>query len=81
LQAPAVSPAAYPDLKTGHPLIGAGFNLDLPAREHPQRDPFNPHPFLEPSSAELWQAAGLDPERLRTIRGFASPCVQHAPFE
>ena len=59
--------AAYPDPKTGHPLIGAGFSLDLPAREHPQRDQLNPHPFLEPSSAELWQAAGLDSERLQTI--------------
>jgi hypothetical protein len=59
--------AAYPDPKTGHPLIGAGFSLDLPAREHLQPDQLNPHPFLEPSSAELWQAAGLDPERLQTI--------------
>lgn len=59
--------AAYPDPKTGHPLIGAGFTLDLPAREHPQRDPLNPHPFIEPSSAELWQAAGLAPGRLQTI--------------
>ena len=59
--------AAYPDPKTGRPLIGAGFSLDLPAREHPQRDPLNPHPFLEPSSAELWQAAGLPPDRLNQI--------------
>ncbi|MDR3726777.1 MAG: hypothetical protein P4K86_07040 [Terracidiphilus sp.] len=59
--------AAYPDPKTGHPLIGAGFSLDLPAREHPQSDPLNPHPFIEPSSAELWQAAGLEPTRLTTI--------------
>lgn len=59
--------AAYPDPKTGQPLIGAGFSLDLPAREHPQRDPLNPHPFIEPSSAELWQAAGLDPDRLQAI--------------
>ncbi len=59
--------AAYPDPKTGHPLIGAGFSLDLPAREHPQPDQSNPHPFLEPSSAELWQAAGLDRERLQSI--------------
>ncbi|HEV2273045.1 MAG TPA: hypothetical protein VGR96_02700 [Acidobacteriaceae bacterium] len=58
---------AYPDPKTHRPLIGAGFSLDLPEREHLQRDPLNPHPFLEPSSAELWQAAGLDPERLQTI--------------
>jgi hypothetical protein len=59
--------AAYPDPKTRRPLIGAGFSLDLPSREHLQRDPLNPHPFLEPSSAELWQAAGLDPERLQNI--------------
>ncbi len=57
--------AAYPDPKTAQPLIGAGFSLDLPAREHPQRDPLNARPFLEPSSAELWQAAGLAPDRLR----------------
>ncbi len=56
--------AAYPDPRTSQPLIGAGFSLDLPTREHPQTDPLNPHPFLEPSSAELWQAAGFDPERL-----------------
>jgi len=59
--------AAYPDPKTGSPLIGAGFTLNLPARAHPQRDLLNPHPFLEPSSAELWQAAGLDPDRLDKI--------------
>ena len=59
--------AAYPDPKTGHPLIGAGFTLDLPAREHPQPDPLNPHPFLEPSSADLWRASGLDPDRLQAI--------------
>jgi hypothetical protein len=59
--------AAYPDPKTGQPLIGAGFSLDLPAREHPQPDPLNPHPFLEPSSAELWQAAGLDGVQLQQI--------------
>ncbi len=58
---------AYPDPKTHRPLIGAGFSLDLPEREHLQRDPLNPHPFLEPSSAELWRAAGLDPERLQSI--------------
>jgi len=61
--------AAYPDPRTGQPLIGAGVSLDLPAREHPQTDPLNPHPFLEPSSAELWQAAGLDPEKLETMLG------------
>ena len=59
--------AAYPDPKTSRPLIGAGFSLDLPAREHLQRDPLNPTQFLEPSSAELWQAAGLEPERLQTM--------------
>jgi hypothetical protein len=59
--------AAYPDPKTSRPLIGAGFTLDLPAREHLQRDPLNPHTFIEPSSAELWRAAGLAPERLQDI--------------
>lgn len=59
--------AAYPDPKTGQPLIGAGVSIDLPAREHPQRDPLNPNPFVEPASAELWQAAGLEPERLNLI--------------
>lgn len=59
--------AAYPDPKTSRPLIGAGFSLDLPEREHPQRDPLNSRAFIEPSSAQLWQAAGLDLERLHTI--------------
>jgi hypothetical protein len=59
--------AAYPDPKTGRPLIGAGFSLDLPERQHPQNDPLNPHSFVEPSSAELWQAAGLDPGQLQAI--------------
>lgn len=59
--------AAYPDPRTGQPLIGAGFSLDLPEREHPQLDAMNPHPFLEPSSADLWQAAGFDPARLNDI--------------
>lgn len=59
--------AAYPDPKTGRPLIGAGFSLDLPEREHPQTDALNPHSFLEPSSAALWQAAGLEPARLQTV--------------
>jgi hypothetical protein len=58
---------AYPDPKTKQPLIGAGFSLDLPAREHPQPDSLNPHSFLEPSSADLWQAAGFDPARLDGI--------------
>jgi hypothetical protein len=59
--------AAYPDPKTGRPLIGAGFSLDLPEREHLQRDPVNPHAFVEPSSVELWQAAGLDPAHLQQV--------------
>lgn len=59
--------AAYPDPRTGQPLIGAGFSLDLPERPHPQVDPLNPHPFLEASSADLWQAAGFDPARLDDI--------------
>src|SRR5664280_1064754 len=59
--------AAYPDPKTSRPLIGAGFCLDVVAREHIQSDPLNPHTFIEPSSAQLWQAAGFDPERLQRI--------------
>jgi hypothetical protein len=59
--------AVYPDPKTSRPLIGAGFSLDLPVREHPQTDPLNSTPFLEPSSAQLWQAAGLDAARLHAI--------------
>ncbi len=59
--------AAYPDPNTGRPLIGAGFSLDVQATPHPQRDPLNPHPFVEPSSAELWQAARLAPDRLQQI--------------
>ena len=59
--------AAYPDPRTAQPLIGAGFSLDLPERAHPQLDAMNPHAFLEPSSADLWQAAGLDPARLDEI--------------
>lgn len=58
---------AYPDPKTGDPLIGAGFTLNLPERAHLQSDAENPHPFIEPSSAQLWQAAGLAPERLQRI--------------
>ena len=54
--------AAYPDPKTSRPLIGAGFSLDLEARQHIQRDPLNPYMFLEPSSAQLWEAAGLEPQ-------------------
>jgi hypothetical protein len=59
--------AAYPDPNTRRPLIGAGFSLDVQAVDHPQLDPLNPHPFVEPSSAQLWQAAGLAPERLQQI--------------
>lgn len=59
--------AAYPDPKTSRPLIGAGFGLDVVATEHIQRDPLNPHPFLEPSTAQLWQAAGLDMKQLQNI--------------
>ena len=59
--------AAYPDPNTHRPLIGAGFSLDVPATDHPQIDLLNPHPFLEPSSAQLWQAAGLDPALLQQI--------------
>ena len=59
--------AAYPDPKTSRPLIGAGFGLDVMATDHPQSDPLNPHLFLEPSSAQLWQAAGLEPGQLQKI--------------
>jgi hypothetical protein len=59
--------AAYPDPQTSRPLIGAGFNLDVRATEHVQSDPLNPHTFIEPSSAQLWQAAGLNPGRLQII--------------
>src|ERR1039457_625176 len=61
--------AAYPDPRTGQPLIGAGFSLDLPEREHTQTDPLNPHQFLEPSSADLWRAAGFNPGRLDDVLG------------
>jgi hypothetical protein len=59
--------AAYPDPKTSRPLIGAGFSLDVAATDHPQSDAQNPHLFLEPSSVQLWQAAGLNGERLQQI--------------
>jgi hypothetical protein len=58
---------AYPDPTTGRPLIGGGFSLDLCAIEHQQRNPSNPNSFLEPSSAQLWQAAGLDLAQLSAI--------------
>jgi hypothetical protein len=60
--------AAYPDPKTDRPLIGAGFNLDVRATQHIQRNPFNAYQFVEPSTAQLWQAAGLDLARLQSIR-------------
>jgi hypothetical protein len=59
--------AAYPDPRTAQPLIGAGFSLDLPEREHPQSDSLNPHAFLEPSSADLWSAAGFESGKLNEI--------------
>jgi hypothetical protein len=59
--------AAYPDPNTELPLIGAGFSLNVAASEHLQWDPLNPNQFLEPSSAQLWQAAGLDKEQLNQI--------------
>ena len=59
--------AAYPDPTTRRPLIGAGFSLDVQATTHPQGDPLNPHLFVEPSTAQLWQAAGLPADRLQQI--------------
>jgi hypothetical protein len=59
--------AAYPDPNTHRPLIAAGFSLDVQAVAHPQPDPLNPHLFVEPSSAQLWQAAGLPSEKLQRI--------------
>jgi hypothetical protein len=59
--------AAYPDPKTGRPLIGAGFNLDVSATQHIQTNLLNPHSFIEPSTSELWQDAGLDLGRLQSI--------------
>ena len=58
---------AYPDPITGRPLIGAGFSLDVKATRHFQRNPQNHYQFIEPSSAELWQEAGLDLARLQNI--------------
>jgi hypothetical protein len=60
--------AAYPDPNTSRPLIGAGFSLDVAAEEHPQTDALNPHLFIEPSTEQLWQAAGLNPDQLQEIR-------------
>ncbi len=45
----------------------AGFSLNVAATDHPQHDPLNPNQFLEPSSAQLWQSAGLAPEKLDRI--------------
>jgi hypothetical protein len=59
--------AAYPDPNTSRPLIGAGFSLDVQEMPHPQRDPLNPHVFVEPSAVQLWKAAGLPPEQLQRI--------------
>ena len=59
--------AAYPDPKTGQPLIGAGFNLAVSATEHPQSNPLNPYKFIELSSAQAWHTAGLDSARLQSI--------------
>ena len=59
--------SAYPDPKTSRPLIGAGFSLDVAATPHPQHDPINPNSFVELSSAQLWQAAGLDQDLLQDI--------------
>ena len=59
--------AVYPDPNTNRPLIGAGFSLDVGATPHPQLDPLNPHLFVEPSSAQLWQIAGLPPDRLQQV--------------
>ena len=58
---------AYPDPATGLPVIGAGFSLSVRETRHVQRNPLNPNPFLEPSSAQLWVAAGLDPRQLQEI--------------
>jgi hypothetical protein len=59
--------AAYPDPKTGRPLIGAGFSLDVSAVDHIQRDPLNHYQFIEPATRDLWIAAGLDLELLQNI--------------
>jgi len=59
--------AAYPDPKTGRPLIGAGFNLDVRATQHVQSNPLNSYQFIEPSTPQLWQTAGLDLGRLQSI--------------
>jgi hypothetical protein len=58
---------AYPDPTTALPVIGAGFSLSVHETRHAQDNPLNPNAFLEPSSAQLWQAAGLDPRQLQEI--------------
>jgi hypothetical protein len=58
---------AYPDPTTGLPVIGAGFSLSVRETHHVQGNPLNPTAFIEPSSAQLWQAAGLDPRQLQEI--------------
>jgi hypothetical protein len=58
---------AYPDPATALPVIGAGFSLCVRETHHVQRNPLNPNAFIEPSSAQLWQAAGLDPRQLEEI--------------
>jgi len=58
---------AYPDPTTALPVIGAGFSLSVRETHHVQSNPLNPNAFVEPSSAQLWQAAGLDPRQLEEI--------------
>jgi len=58
---------AYPDPTTALPVIGAGFSLSVRETHHVQSNPLNPNAFIEPSSAQLWQAAGLDPRQLEEI--------------
>jgi hypothetical protein len=58
---------AYPDPRTGRPLIGGGFSLDVGITPHPQHNLSNPNLFIEPSSQQLWQAAGIDLAQLNAI--------------
>src|SRR5215469_5689181 len=58
---------AYPDPTTALPVIGAGFSLSVRETRHVQRNPLNPNAFIEPSSAQLWLTAGLDPRQLQEI--------------
>lgn len=58
---------AYPDPTTALPVIGAGFSLSVRETRHVQPNSLNPNPFIEPSSAQLWLAAGLDPRLLQEI--------------